>query len=94
MPKLLGFLSILTSLVWMSGVNAASIDGDTVTLSIYDVTEVGGSPSVEVLFSVPFTAFDGWHLDDVEVRSCVVDPAIFLDGFEIANSTRWTITAP
>jgi hypothetical protein len=37
---------------------------------------------------------DGWYLDDIAVRAAgplAPGPAIFADGFESGDTTRWTV---
>ncbi len=36
----------------------------------------------------------GWWVDDVQIYTCETADALFLDGFELATSGRWSVTAP
>jgi hypothetical protein len=63
------------------------------------VVDVGAFAGTSAQFrfrlgSDTLVGMEGWYLDDVAVQSCATDPAIFLDGFEVGNATRWSATAP
>jgi hypothetical protein len=36
----------------------------------------------------------GWFVDDVQLYTCQAAEALFIDGFEIATSSRWSSTVP
>ena len=39
------------------------------------------------------TQMDGWHIDDIELRSLAPHP-LFADAFESGGTTHWSALAP
>jgi carboxypeptidase T len=78
---------------------AASYDGDQVAWDrvTIDLSQLDGAAQARFRFrliSNEIGGRDGWYLDDIAVRAAgplAPGPAIFADGFESGDTTRWTV---